>query len=463
MDRKQLIRKLRYYFQYIPFTLNTLLYAAAFYIAWRLLYRPAPKKLEEDTDSFRQIVLLLAKMAFWFLLVFVGVSVLSTIISWIYYKWLQQKQNKRLQVQFTNETKKGKQNRLYMEASLEGAFRPVLGFVNGRLFYDDLLLTDKFALLSNKRKENSLKRLAIAGKSRLQLPDIKEYQLKGGFVYFEDMLHIFSLAIRQPVSGQFYQPPTLQEEHEQDVFPKKTETTDVRIDQLRRVQGDYFNYKDFETGDDVRRIVWKVYARNRDLVVRVPEIFEPYASHVYFYASFEASVKQQWLNDDYLREMLNYYKNNVWTIYDALSKKEWDIRYIPDQQFTLPEELPARERASRVISNSTWQKGQNLGQYFNARYGTVLCVSSLTDLKELQQVLDKCDGSTVIYFVKLSRTFRHFVAWSLLKRILFLSPKDRLSRLRTKWTFAPMRLQLQKREKEIEAMLAKAAATSGVI
>jgi hypothetical protein len=297
----------------------------------------------------------------------------------------------------------------------------------------------------------------------MQLPDIKEYQLRGGFVYFEDMLHIFSLAVQQPVTGQFYQPPSLLEEQEQDVFPKKTETTDIRIDKLRRVDGDYLNYKDFESGDDVRRIVWKVYARNRELVVRVPELYEPYASHVYFYASFAASVKAQWLGDNYLKEMLNFYKNNVWTVYDALSKKEWDIRYIPDQQFTISEDLAPADKASRIISNSGWHTDKDLGKYFNARYGTVLCISSLTDPQELQQILDQCDASTVVYFIKLSHTFRHFIAWGWLKRLVFLPPKDRLSRVRARWTFSPMRLQILKKEKEIEQLLKKSAVTSGVI
>jgi len=42
-----------------------------------------------------------------------------------------------------------------MNAVLEGVRRPVLGFVKGRLFYDDHNLTDKFTLLSNKRKERA--------------------------------------------------------------------------------------------------------------------------------------------------------------------------------------------------------------------------------------------------------------------------------------------------------------------
>jgi hypothetical protein len=305
--------------------------------------------------------------------------------------------------------------------------------------------------------------VAISGRSFLNLPDIKEYELKGGIVYFEDMLHLFSLPIEQPVYGKFYQPPTLVENLYADVYPKKTEQMDVRIEQMRRVEGEHLSYKDFESGDDVRRIVWKVYAKNRELVVRVPEMFEPYASHLYFYASFHASVKSKWLNEDYLKEMLNYYKNNIWTICDTLSHKEWQMRYIPDQIFHIPEHLDEAQHNMRIISNSSWQQDKTLAQYFNARTGSVLCISSLTDPAELQQILDNTDAGAVVYFVKLSRSFRHFVACSWLKRLIFLPPTDRLNRLRTRWTFSPMRWQIQKKEKEIEEMLAKSNVTFAVL
>ena len=277
------------------------------------------------------------------------------------------------------------------------------------------------------------------------------------------MLHIFSLAVSQPIAGHFYQPPVLAKDDDRDVFPKKTETMDVRIEQLRRVEGEYLNYKDFESGDDVRRIVWKVYAKNRELVVRVPEMFEPYASHLYFYASFHASVKSQWLNEGYLKEMLNYYKNSVWTVYDTLSQKEWDLRFIPDQSFNVPEHLSVPERSARIISNSSWHRDKSLNQYFNPRQATVLCVSSFTDPDELRNILEQCDSGTVVYFVKLSRVFRHFVAWNWLKRLILLPPKDRLNKLRSRWIFSPIRLQVQRREKELEEILKRSNVTSGTL
>jgi hypothetical protein len=459
MKLKQIKWRIRYAMQYFPFTLNTALVALVGWWAARMLYKPTPKG--EEPSQLMPFIVLMGKMVLWIFAGLVLVSIISTIVCWVHYLMLRNSKGVTLKVDFNTEAKKGRKNKLFLNASLDAAWRPLLGFVKGRLVYDDNHFTDRFSLMSNQQNEFSSTRKAIAGRSRIMLPDIREYTLKGGFVYFQDMLHLFSLAVAQPVTGHFYQPPVLQEGQDAEVFPKKTENLDVRIEQLRRVEGEYLNYKDFEAGDDVRRIVWKVYAKNRELVVRVPEMFEPYASHLYYYASFYAPVKAQWLGEGYLQEMLNYYKNSVWTVYDTLSKKEWSLNYVPDQSFNIPEQLDDAEKTARIISNSTWHNDKSLHEYFNPKVGTVLCVSSLTDPKELDNLLERCDASTVIYFVRVSNVMKHFAPLDWIARLIFLPPQDRLARLRTRWSFSPMRIKIHRREKEIEKILSKSSVTWG--
>lgn len=458
MNLKSIKWRIRYAMQYFPFTINTVLIALVIWRGYKILYKPAPKG--EVPSSMMPFIILMGKMTFWVLGCIIVLSILSTIACWFYYITMRHDKGSILKVQFTTETRKGKRNKLFLNASLPHALRPFLGFVKGRLIYDNNLMTDRFSLLSSQRKERSIWRLAITGRSNLVLPDIKEYDLRGGFVYFQDMLHIFSLAASQPISGHFYQPPVLQEEEEADVQPKKTETLDVRIEQLRRVEGEHLNYKDFEAGDDVRRIIWKVYAKNRDLVIRIPEMFEPFASHLYCYASFYADVKRQWLGDDYLKEMLNYYKNNVWTVYDALSKKEWKMSFIPDQKINV-ETGDEAERTARIISNSSWHQDKRVSEYFNPKSGTVLCISSFTDPHDLQSLLERCDAGTIVYFVKASNVFRRMAALGLISMIFIRPAKDRLSKLRRRWLFSPMRIQVHKKEKEIEQVLGKSGITWG--
>lgn len=452
MTRKTLRNRISQILQYFPFTINTFLFSIVALLGYKLLYT-SPKVEDMTSAAYRPFVLMMGKLLFWFLLLIISVSLLSTLVAWLYYLWLLKKKDYKLDVVFSVGKNKKGNSRLYTTATIRGAIRPLLGFIKVRLFFDDFRKTDKFGLLSGRRKSHSVLREAIFGKSRLLLPDIKEYSVRSAFLFYEDLLRIVSLPVAQPLSKHFYRPPHLLGEQDHAVAPKKTESQDVRIEELRRVEGEHLNYKDFEPGDDVRRIVWKVYARNRELVVRVPERLEPFASHLYFYASFHSLANRNW--SEYYREMLNYYKNRVWSLYQLLHQKEWSIRYIPDQQFTLGEQFTQEEKDERIISNSNWQNDRGLLTYFNPGAGSVLVISSLNDIDEITQILDSVDDKTVIYFVKLSDLFRQYVALNWLRRLIFIPSGDRLAKLKSKWIFSGTRQQLLRREKEIEQLLSK--------
>ncbi len=456
MKWKRLKQQFRYYSQYFPFTYNTFAIGIAVWIMFAIL-KPAPTAKEETVSSFRPIVLLMGKIAIVFVLALIALSVLSCLICWLHFIWVQKKGKASLTAQFRSEEgKKG----IGLEVILGKAHRPLLGFIKGRLFYDQNKMSEKFTLASNKRRKKKLWREAVTGKIRLLLPDIKEYTINGGFVYFEDMLQLCSLPVRQKMTGHFYRLPDKVFREQKSAEPKTTEDSDIRIDTLRKVQGEYLNYKDFESGDDVRRVVWKVYARSRDLVVRIPEIYDPYASHIYFYASFHAG----WINDQvdgFAAEMLNFYKNKVWTAFETLSHQEVEIRYISDQYAGEIDTLSDKEAVRRVISRSAWHNNGSLDNYYKPSRGSVLCISSFSEPEEISMLLQSCSADTVVYYVKLSHTFRNFLPWTWLKRIFIQAPDDRLKRIRSRWLFSPMRIQILKREKIIESILKDSNVISG--
>jgi hypothetical protein len=49
------------------------------------------------------------------------------------------------------------------------------------------------------------------------------------------------------------------------------------------------------------------------------------------------------------------FKNCVWTVYDTLAKKEWELRYVSDQSFNMPDQMPKEEKSARIISNGKQQ------------------------------------------------------------------------------------------------------------
>lgn len=450
MKQKSWKNRILYLFQFVPLTWSTVFWGMIFFVSYKILHEPLTK--ENATNTQLPFVRLMGEFIAWLIGALILLSLVSTIVAWLYFIILHKRGKSALQVAFFTEEKANKKKQ-FLEAVLPGVIRPVLGFVKGRLFYDNEQLTDKFGLLSGRQKNNSILRDAIKGKSRIVLPDIKEYQIKGSIVFFEDMLQLISLPVRQVMGGNFYQAPDTLLERVEDVAPKKTETMDIRIEQLRKVEGEFLNYKDFESGDDVRRIVWKVFAKNRDLVVRIPERMEPYASHLYFYASFYNSLSAVFSGSEYLAEMLNFYKINVWSVYRELQKKEWKIKYVPDQQFMLEDQDGTAEKDERILSNSQWQHSLSTKNYFPPKKGTVLVISSLTDPKELAQLLEELDPGVQIFYIQLSEILRQYVALGWIKGLFLIPAPDRLSKLKSTWVFSPLRKQILKNEKQIKALL----------
>lgn len=459
MSQKRKLQKIRFYLQYSPITLNAIILGLALLLAYWLLFSEQDPEAEQSS-SFLPFLLLMSQTAFWFFCAFLSFSFLNTLFCWLYYLWLFKKKKQVINFEFQIQKNK---SFLQLKAQLAKVLRPLLGTIKSRLVYDDYGLTPKFTLSGNFRKKSTFFRDGVQTSIKLNLPDIQSYNLKGGFVFFEDMLQLFSFPFYQQKTGRFFQAPRKIEIEEQKIVPRHTEDAQIKIDESRRIPGDYLNYKNFESGDDIRRIVWKVYAKNREFVVRIPEQRDLYASHIYFYASFFSSVPASQDESVFGKEMLNYYKNRVWSAYDVLMKKEHDIRFISDQNIQRDPHNSSETSIQDMISNSHWQRDKSANDYFKFATGSVLCISSFNHPEDVEEILSKCSQETVVYYVKLSRTFKHFIAFSWLAKLFLIPSEDRLKKVRGLWLFHPFRLQLQKREKEIESILEKSIVTVGIL
>ena len=448
MEWKRFRRKIRFGWQYFPLSLNALLLAVAAYWCYRQLGEVAFDK--EMPSSFAPFLILMGKTAFWFLMALLAFCLLSVVFCYLRFLWLNKRRSNGLAFEFSHQEKR---SRLSFKAVLPFVWRPWLGMVSCRLLYDDGRLTDKLPLLGNQRSKGSFFRNAVYGKQALALPDIKEYDLKGCFIYFEDLLHLFSFSCFLPRKGHFYQPPEAKAAKMSEAQPREVRQNNIRVSESQRMPGDYVLYKDFEGGDDIRRIVWQVYAKSRELVVRMPEERDFFASDINFYASFYTALPESRSRNAFAAEMLNFYKNCVWTAIDTLLKRNIALNYVPDQPFHAAETLGPAQRMQLSISNAGWQKDKPLPDYVPARKQGILCLSSFTEPEDLKAWLETAGSGAIVYFVPLSGAFRQVVVWTWLKRIFVKAPAERLKRLRARWLFSPLHGKTRKREKQLIKLL----------
>src|SRR5665647_2783620 len=286
------------------------------------------------------------------------------------------------------------------------------------------------------------------------LKNIKEYDISSGIIYFEDFFQFFSFTSQLSVNSNFYTQPLKAATPKVIVQPKKTEDTNTRIEEMRKVEGEFLNYKNFENNDDVRRIVWKIYAKNKELVVRIPETNDPYASHIYFYASFYNATSND-VYEEFNEIFLDNFKTIIWNVYEQLYKQNENIQYIPDQETKTFYADDKFQKVNYIISTSSWQKQNDLHNYFNKQYGSLLCISSLTDSKQLEEILDKSGNSLTIIFVQLSKSFANVNVVDWLQWVFVKPEKKSSEKLQLAFNLSPLRRKILENEKVIKEMLDK--------
>lgn len=434
------MRKLKFYFQFFPVTAQGLLTLAVFFLCYRVLF-PAGGSDKEEVNSFSAVLRLLTASVFWFLLFFILFGFVTTSVAWLIHFFRKRRKN-AVAFHFRTSMSSGGV-RVLPEGSLP---LPPFGSVQVRLVYDDLVLTPAFLWQGRRARRDA------GALQELALDDVKTYHLKGSFLFFEDLFRIFSLPVYQTRQQRFFRGPERRALEAGKTAPRVAETPEVKTTHLRRIPGDFLNYKTFESGDDIRRIVWKLYAKNRELIVRTPEEKDRYASKVYLYASFHAPIPGTGRGSAFAREMLNFYKHTIWTVYDALRQQELPVKFEPDQSFR----AAAAETEDPVrmgLSNCLWQQEMPLRDYFDKRKGSVLILSSMNDPMDLDRLLAEAPVDVKIIMVKLSAVFERRFLSDWVSRIFLRAEHDRLKRIRGWWMFSPLRLPLLRNERALEKSL----------
>jgi len=220
---------------------------------------------------------------------------------------------------------------------------------------------------------------------------------------------------------------------------------------MRRVEGDFFNYKNYEPTDDPRRIVWKLYARNKELVIKTPEVFNPFASHLYLIPSFF----KEWKGPSKLEtELLNTYKDRLRFLTDTLIKQGAAIKVISDQEVSSSFEVSEDEKILYRISTAHWQNKKNLQELVKPNTHPFICISSFTPAAMLESLPLLKQGS-VIFYVKLSEAYR----WTWLKKGLlnigniFFRLNDNSNLSLGLWWLSGLGRQVRNNEKLIDSVL----------
>jgi hypothetical protein len=437
--------KIRYWSVYTIFRWQFIFLALGMWAVYRWLQVNVKAT---GTDEWLRIADWL-KILFWSTILLMSFSVFTLLISWIIFRLRLKRGKLKVNIRLP-EDRSHEAGILPIEATIENILRPILGTIEIRIVFPQWRISDRILLDENKRTWLSPFN-TVYGKAELDLHhrglhDVEEVQ-----IVLTDMMKLICIPITLHSQNRLLTIPKKLKEENFDIFPTATEEQDVRINIPKRVQGEFLAYKDFESGDDIRRIVWKIYARSGELVVRMPETRDPYASHVYICMGFYNELITEF--DDLAgRELLNVYKDSLRQVYDAVSKNNYSVRILKDQEEQLDTGTTETSKDVFFMATANWQKDQLPSEAFAIPKAAVICLSSATPVEEIENLFGKLPMHVPVMVFALSNALGPALRFSV-KNIFFKPANHPLNEVRQSWWISPLRRKLKLNEDKIKAIV----------
>jgi len=195
-----------------------------------------------------------------------------------------------------------------------------------------------------------------------------------------------------------------------------------------------------------------IYAKNKELVVRIPEILDPYASHIYLYASFFNSfnIKSSKVIQSTL---LDHYKIICWSIYEQLTKKGFEVKFVTDQANQLNKIYENSEPINHAITISNWHTETDLNDYVKASNASVVIVSSLIELEQLKKFAETHGSKVQIIHIPLSESLNENAIKSWLRWLFIKTEDNSIESNKMKWKLSPIRFKIKSNEIQIRKVL----------
>jgi hypothetical protein len=445
--RTMLQRKLAYWFTYTVVRWQLLLGIVVIWAAWKWL-----RSTYQTPDSLHwEILSQFLPVVGWLLAGVAGFSMLTAVAAWAWFliRYRRGQTPMRLRMGEGNRAEAGP---VRVTLQIGGLLRPFLGQVQARLVFNDLSMSSVIPLHENVR-EGGLLRTAVKGSALTDMYNRGASEAEELQLLFIDPLRLVVMPFTIEVKRQMNTLARKLDEQALLVQPNRTEQQLERIETPKRVEGEMLSYKDFEAGDDVRRIVWKIYARNGELVVRIPENMDPYASHLVLYASF-FNVFDAASDIRYNEQLLNAYKDIVRQLLDNAQGGQYAVRMPADQYVhDLNDETPEKKLLMQV-SLAHWQNEMPPAQFVNVRDAALVCIPSTVPAADAEKLLWQLPEHVPVVGVSLSGSIPGIFPIApgelFFRRVLRPAQK-----LRMVWTFATLRKKLRANEKQLEVLLAR--------
>lgn len=315
---------------------------------------------------------------------------------------------------------------------------PLLGRITLRctIHTDTYTLTEIFA--------NSMRQWfwpsTIQSTCRFVAPAIDTYTITSCTCQFIDVFGFFAWPLTFPQTHEFIQLPTNKniETYPLDAQIGNAPSTYTPIPQP--IPGDWLQYKKFENQDDVRRIVWKIYAKNKELIVRQAEEKSTYASTSLILPMFDLP-QSNFVHTQFWTIMNNTFKEQVYNIWHQIHQT------MPAVEIVIGEHKHTNPNPE-IIASATWNQFSTINFNWQKQQPSLLVLHSLHAPDDVRKWLHNISPTTQIILVKLSKPLQMPPFWLLLSWI-FIKPQLPSDTHKIQWRWHPLRKKIIANEQQL--------------
>lgn len=441
--KHKLISSVFFYAQFVPLKRNGFIFLFFTFLLFLFLrkeYYGEESQFIPFLDVFTWLLGIFAGLI-------IGFGLLYTLFCWSYLAL----KSKKLNVGFSiglEDGQKGVAGVVPVKLSLSKVMLPIIGYLKTWVVFEDMEIVGPVVV--NKFSGGWRDLLSKEGTANLHLTKRAQYRIRGYLFSFEDYLQFFRFSFFKGAKKAFYLYSQQREVSSVDIPPSKAREELEKVKTSKRVEGDFLNYKDFESGDDVRRIVWKIFAKNKELVVRIPEVINPYASHVHLFASFQNSILAS--DSKYAVGMLDYYKDIIFNTCLQIEKSGRMVEFSMDQVVSEGLIVDKKDQLAYFLSCAKWKSEPLDKQFPSISVSSVVCVSSMVPSDQLEELIGK--RAVILFIVQVSRYLDQQNLFSWTNMILRTEKQSELSKLR--WMLSPQRRKIKNNERKIVQLLNRA-------
>lgn len=258
----------------------------------------------DTSTTFYYLIQLLVKIAFYFVLGMLVFATVSVAFSYLLFQFGKKKYFSKILIAETEPSGQG-----FIKGNAPLILQPFLGKLQAIVWFKGD--TEGATLLS---------RIPV-GKIAIPLPvrHIKVYEVAELDILFLDLLRMYRLPASLFSIASFEKTPTASDRAPIAFQPLHHQDEIKHTDQIIYNKGEWLQYKPFESGDDVRRVLWKIYAKSKELMVRQQELYTHYSSKVSILVLFDIEEQAYAsLSNAGLFTLLDAYKNAVYSIYQQV-------------------------------------------------------------------------------------------------------------------------------------------------